>query len=143
MPAIFTLKKDERVKSRDLMNRIFKSGSSTFGYPFKLVFIDLGAQPIKSSSQILFSVSVPKRIHKTASQRNRIKRIIKESYRLLKPELLEAIKDVDSQFAVMYIYISKEEPEFGVLRVQMSKLHQKWVAQIKKGRFSNGSMTEV
>ena len=78
-----TLGKTERLKSRKLIKKLFEEGISIKNYPFRLVYIATETPPIKSS------FSVPKRNFKKAVDRNRIKRLIKEAYRLEKKNLFK------------------------------------------------------
>lgn len=57
---------------------------------------------------VKFSVSVSKKNFKTAVQRNKIKRAIREAYRTQKHSLYAACQEADKQIAFMLIYIGKE-----------------------------------
>lgn len=54
-------------------------------------------------------VSVSKRNFKKAVHRNRIKRLMREAYRLQKQELKNSLNE-NQQLAVFFIYIDKELP---------------------------------
>jgi ribonuclease P protein component len=111
MPTSLTFPKQEKLKSRKIIKDLFDKGSSFYLYPFKIVFIKFSEVP---SPQILFSVS--KRNFKRAVKRNRIKRLLREAYRLNKQEL---IKKIPSQFfplAIGIMYVSKEELPFDIIQ---------------------------
>lgn len=121
----FTLGKAERLKSRKLIGKLFEEGSSLKAYPFKLVYL-------KTTHTSEFSVqaafSVPKRRFKKAVDRNRIKRLLKEAYRLEKHIVYEG---VDDSFIFMITFIGKEEPAFIDVKKNIHKLLNLFVEEIK------------
>ena len=89
-----TFRKKERLSSIKLINSLFEDGKALFSYPFKIYY---------TAGTIGFNrilISVPKRQHKKAVNRNLIKRRIRESYRLNR-EILDSALSLD--FAVVYI----------------------------------------
>lgn len=122
----YTFHKRERLKSQKLIERIFTSGKSFLVYPFKIVWIPLVLQDSDQHSTeypIQFGVSVPKRRYAKAVQRNRIKRLMREAYRLHKHLLYEKLEDSHQRFAIMAIYVGKEELSYEVL----AKASRKWI----------------
>ena len=89
-----TFRKKERLSSIKLINSLFEDGKALFSYPFKIYYCAGTA----CFNRIL--ISVPKRQHKKAVNRNLIKRRIRESYRLNR-EILDSALSLD--FAVVYI----------------------------------------
>ncbi|MCO4292323.1 ribonuclease P protein component [Solitalea sp. MAHUQ-68] len=81
-----TFKKEERLCSKLLINELLQNGSSFLLYPFRIVWLPVQVNAQNSPAQILISVS--KKRFKRANKRNRIKRLIKEAYRLNKQQLL-------------------------------------------------------
>ncbi len=98
-----TLGKKERLKSRKLIGRLFEEGTSIKNFPYRLVYI------VTEKSSIQSSFSVPKRNFKKAVDRNRIKRLIKEAYRLEKENVF---KELNFHYAFMITYLGKKEPIF-------------------------------
>lgn len=97
----YKFRKEERLSSKKIIQELFDNGSSFYLYPFKVVYT---LQPDKSlPNQVLFSV--PKRNFKKAVDRNRIKRQLREAYRLNK----SLLPDSDVKFCIGYIYTSKEK----------------------------------
>ena len=98
--------KEERLCNKASIDGLFHKGSSFVFYPFRIVFIQpqLPAREGKHGVQVL--ISVPKRRIKKASDRNLIKRRIREAYRLQKAELLSPFFEQDNQpvhFAIQYL----------------------------------------
>ena len=82
--SVFTdrrFRKSERLHLKDDIDALFKEGRMTKSYPMlsKFRLVD------DEENLVRILVSVPKKRVKKASERNRIKRHIKETYRLLKP----------------------------------------------------------
>ena len=77
----FTLGKKERLKSKKLIEKLYAEGKSIKVFPFRMVFLQ-----VQHTSDFPFQVgfSVPKRNFKLAVSRNRIKRLMRETYRLQK-----------------------------------------------------------
>jgi ribonuclease P protein component len=97
----FSLKKREILRSKKDIKELFENGSSIFLYPFKVHYIP---QTNSENNQVLFSV--PKRNFKNATDRNLIRRRIREAYRLNKNDLLNDQKESFS-LSIVLIYISK------------------------------------
>ena len=83
-----TLKKEERLCSLKLIDRLFKgSGSrSMSAFPLRMVYAVIDSDSTAEGVQML--VSVPKRHFKRAVKRNRVKRQVREAYRKHKHTLL-------------------------------------------------------
>jgi ribonuclease P protein component len=108
----FSFPKDERLKSKKTLARLFKEGRSFSAYPIRVVWI---LQDEVKPAPVQFTVSVPKKKFKDAVDRNRIKRQIKEAYRLHKFALLDKLQHQHQQgksFAIMMIYVSTEKEPY-------------------------------
>ncbi len=75
-----TLSRDERIKSKKLIDALFTGGrsKSMTAFPLRAVYMSFGTDA-EQPTQIL--VSVPKRCFKHAVKRNRVKRQVREAYR--------------------------------------------------------------
>lgn len=83
MAKQFTLGSNERLKSRKLIERLFKEGKTMMIPSIKIHYlINPSATPA-----LRFGVTVGSRNFKKAVDRNRIKRLVRESYRLQKRPL--------------------------------------------------------
>jgi len=87
-PKKYTFPKEEHLCRKKLIEQLFGKQGSSFGvYPLRLTWL---AAPARTSAPPQVLVSVPKRTFKRAVDRNRLKRLMREAYRLNKYQLLDA-----------------------------------------------------
>lgn len=115
MPAF---KKQERLKSQKQIDELFATGMVYFEYPFRALFLE--TYNTEDLVQVLITVS--KKKYKNASARNRIKRLMREAYRLEKSYLYEN-RSIQGYLAL--IYIGGKEHDIKFLRKSMHRLLQK------------------
>ncbi len=82
----------------------------------------------ESESPIQFTVSVSKRKFKRAVDRNRVKRQIREAYRLNKAPLFEKLKQSGKKYAWMVIFTGSELPDYQQVEKAMKKILAKFEA---------------
>ncbi|HLY71435.1 MAG TPA: ribonuclease P protein component [Puia sp.] len=110
----------ERLKSRKLIRHLFSGGKSFTVYPFKIYYLldenifDLLKKYSSAKKKIILQcgVGVSSKNFKKAVDRNRIKRLMRESYRLQKGFLQDVLKAKNLQLALFIIYTDKELPEY-------------------------------
>lgn len=112
MGARFT--KTERLKSRKLIEAVFEKGSVLKKGPLRIKFLE---HPDNATHQVAFAV--PKRNFKSAVKRNRIKRQLREAYRLHKHLLSQ---NSGKKFALVFLYISKDIPTYQQLEKSVAGL---------------------
>ncbi|MBL7802833.1 MAG: ribonuclease P protein component [Saprospiraceae bacterium] len=121
----FSFTRQERLKSRTLLSRLFKEGHSFVAYPIRVAWLELPASETFAPVQVV--VSAPKRHFKTAVARNLLKRRIREAYRLHKHELYEKL--AGRRVALMLMYLGKEELPFAEIEAGVLKMIRKWPEQ--------------
>ena len=121
-----TLGKQERLKSKILLGKLYKEGSSVKSFPLRMVYIQADHS---SNYPAQVGVSVPKRNFKKAVSRNRIKRLLRESYRKQKQLVYNSI---DKPYVFMISYIGKEEFSYAEIEVKMEKLLNAFVEKINQ-----------
>jgi ribonuclease P protein component len=87
----FTFKRGERLKSRKVIEQMFKRGQSFAQYPLRIVWVDMEER--RSDFPAQFALSVSKKKFKRAVDRNRIRRLVREAYRLNKHVLYEGLEE--------------------------------------------------
>jgi ribonuclease P protein component len=117
----FTYNKTEKLKSKKLIDEVFAHGKSISAYPLRIVFIET---TLSESVKIKTGVSVPKRNFKKAVDRIRIKRLMREAYRLNKYEFFN---NITKQYALMILYIGKEKTTYTKVESAMKQLFKKFI----------------
>lgn len=113
------LPKSERLHAQKSIKELFDKGSSFFLYPFKVLVLHVpSTEP--QAPQVLFSVS--KKKLKKAVQRNRMKRIIKEGYRLNK-HILTGHPGTNQLIGL--IFVSSELMPFQTIQERVQKVLHK------------------
>jgi ribonuclease P protein component len=121
-----TYSKIEKLKSKILIEKLFDEGKSVKIFPLRLIFLEtIFNEPIK----IKCGVSVGKRNFKNAVDRNRVKRLIREAYRLNKSAYFN---NITTQYAFMILYIGNEKPTFEQTDKSMRKLLEKFVEGVSE-----------
>jgi len=115
----------ERLKSRKAISSLFRSGHSFVAYPLRVVWKE-SSPYLAAMSRVQVLISVPKRNFKSAVDRNRLKRQIREAYRLQKQEFYDKIEAADLNISLMVSYIAKEELPFAEIEAGVRKLIRKF-----------------
>jgi len=102
-----SLAKKERIKSKKIMESIFKEGKTLKKYPLKLIYLKVEDK----SEGLKFAVSVPKKLFKNAVDRNALKRKVREVYRKNNLSLRKIMQDQNLCIALMFIYVSNIKEE--------------------------------
>ena len=106
MAKQFTLGKNERLKSRKQTELLFSKGMKFSVHPFRIYY----SVHQEDKAPLLFGVGVSSKIFKKAVDRNRVKRLVREAYRLQKNELRDQLKTQGIGMDVFFIYTGKELP---------------------------------
>ena len=116
--------RSERLKSPTVIGRLFKEGRGFLAYPLRVVWLPLEGGPAESPVQV--AIAVPKRVFKTAVARNRLKRQIREAYRLHKDGLFARLGPDHAPIALMLVYVAKEALSYKEIEGGVKKMVRKW-----------------
>jgi ribonuclease P protein component len=122
----FTLGNDERLKSRKLIERLFRDGKSFAVFPFRVYYLSL---PNEGHFPLQAGFGAGSKNFKRAVDRNRIKRLAREAYRLQKQELVSLLIEKGQALAIFIIYTGKELPETALVTVKIGLALQKLIKE--------------
>ncbi|WP_298546934.1 ribonuclease P protein component [uncultured Aquimarina sp.] len=114
---------NEKLKSKKEIELLFSEGKSIAKYPVRLIY---RKTTLEKEAKIQAGVSVSKRNFKKAVDRNRIKRLLRESYR--KNKYLVS-NNTTHQFAFMFLYTGKEMPDYILIESKIKEIIQKFIAK--------------
>ncbi len=113
----FRFPKSEKLKSKKAIELLFTEGKTVTKYPIKVFYLSIEN---KEKTQAAFAV--PKRNFKNAVDRNRIKRQLREAYRLQK-HLLK--NEGDLKFTLFFLYIGKEMLPYFTIEASLKSVIKK------------------
>lgn len=123
----YTLRYPERLRKKEIIDKIFnREGSKLKAYPLSLFYLEVPL-PYKVPAQMM--VVVPRKNLKRQVYRARVKRAVKELYRLNKRTLFEAIGS--RQFALVWHFGDKQASSFNELEISFNRLLNEFVTRIK------------
>ena len=121
----YTLGKEERLKSKKLIESLYQKGNSVKAFPLRMIFLKTKHT---SNFPVQMGVSVAKRNFKLAVDRNRIKRLMRESYRLQKAIVYN---NIENPYVFMISYLGKEELKYEEIYAKMTKLLTLFITETK------------
>jgi ribonuclease P protein component len=116
----FFLRKEHKLKSRKAIESLFSKGKSFTNFPFRVCW-----QIVNEAAGIKVGFTASSRNFKNATDRNRIKRLMREAYRLQKNELLENILIQQKSLHLFFIFTGKEVPTFELVADKMQSVLRK------------------
>ncbi len=125
---IYTFAKAERVTGAKRVDALFASGKSFISYPLRVVYLQHEQSPTCKCSIL---VTVPKKRIKKAVHRNRIKRMVRESYRLNK-ELVYNIDFGEQSLDIAFVYVKDTASDYIEIQKAMQKALKQVAIRIKK-----------
>ncbi len=113
----YTFGKEERLCSRSLMDRLYADGHRLLAFPFSVQWLAVeGTQPC----QIM--IVAPKRRFRHAVDRNHVRRLPRECWRLRKPDFYTFLQEHNLCIVLSLVYVHNEIMSHDQLGHKMDKL---------------------
>ena len=123
--------KQQRLKSKKVIDQLFTEGKSINTFPLKLIYLKT---PLPEKTPVQVAVVVPKKNFKSAVKRNRIKRLLREGYRLNKHLIFN---NMETQYALVILYLGKEMPLFSQIEEGTKAILSKFLKKISHEKSGN------
>lgn len=113
--------KHERLCSRKQIDLLFTKnmGASAAAFPIKVVFMET-QEAMVTPLQVMFVV--PKRNFKHAHDRNKLKRRMREAYRLNKQAIYDVLNPGGKKIIIAFIYTAKQQQNYPEIALAVTKL---------------------
>lgn len=116
---MFHFPKNQKLCNEKAIERLFENGKSLTEKPFRIIYnIDNNSEDIF----LKFLIVIPKKRVRLASDRNVIKRRVKEAYRLQKSELEKYLKSNNHQLNLAIIYQKHEILDYKLIEEKIKLL---------------------
>ncbi|UKN00358.1 ribonuclease P protein component [Paracrocinitomix mangrovi] len=112
----------ERLKSRKIIEDVYDNGKQINHFPFRLKYL---LADFEDGANVKIAIAVPKRKVKKAVKRNRIKRQIREAYRLNKSDLLSKFEGKEKGLALFLVYTGEQDQNYQWLEKKLVDLLKK------------------
>ena len=132
----FGFSKQERICKRDDFHEILSKGQSVYCYPFRCIYLWRDAD----SFSMRVAISVSRKRFKHAVDRNKVKRLIRENYRLEKHQFYQHYADCHQSLDILIIYTDTKILSFSLFQKFFIKLIDKLIK--KNSPLSSPKLTE-
>jgi ribonuclease P protein component len=108
LPTVFTYQKKDKLKSRKQTQHLFSTGQAINVFPIRLIYtiepMVSNAESPSATSVLQAGVGAPSRTFRKAVQRNRVKRLLREAYRLEKPNFISQAALDNKRVNLFFLY---------------------------------------
>ncbi len=121
-----TFTKEERLCGRLRLKEVVSTGRTVHESPIKLVGKKM-ALPTMQPAQVAFAI--PRRYMRNAVDRNKMRRRMREAWRLNKLPFLDRLRAADAQCAWLFIYQGREPITFAATTLKITRSLDRWMKE--------------
>lgn len=133
MAKEYSLGKNEKLRHKTLVDGVFAGGKTIYEYPLRLTYRIVGKEELtqafrasvpKGVGKIQMLITVPKKKLRHAVDRVRMRRLIRETYRLNRNQLKTTIAENDSigTLSLAFIYLHSQKVSYAQIEKKMCRL---------------------
>lgn len=127
-----TFIKPDRLCNKRHIEKLFKEGKAFLIYPFRVVYLQPPDDGYAPAVPLQVLVSVSRKRIKAAVGRNRIKRLVRESYRTNKHELTNYLIEADKKLLLGLVYVGDSLPEFTYIELKINAVMRRLIDDLSK-----------
>lgn len=121
-----TFRKHERLSGRDRLKQVVAEGRAVKVHPFRLLGL---LMPLEPTARAQVAFAVPKRHVKLATDRNRVRRHMREAYRLNKHRWYERLDQAGVQCAWLLIFQGSGPLSWSESSEKISRVFDRWTQE--------------
>ena len=132
LPKNFTYQKKDKLKSRKQTQFLFSKGTAITMHPIRLLYtIEKVEAGIFPNGLLQAGVGAPSRQFRKAVQRNRVKRLLREGYRLEKPNFTNSISLTNTRLNLFFLYVDVNVQTQQQIQTSIKLILQKLADKLK------------
>lgn len=124
----FAFPKAQKLCGQTTIDRLFRDGQGFARFPLRVVYI-VNDEPRQGEAPLRMMVSVGKKKFKRAVKRNRVKRLVRETWRLRKHAVEDALDG--RGLHVAFLFLSSDLPTYDEIDSAMSKAVDRLVNEVR------------
>lgn len=123
MSKLFSFPKQERLCLQDRIESVYSEGKGLVAYPLRVAY---RLEPsVEDEPTACMLVSVAKRRFRRANRRNRIKRLVREAYRLNRRSFVSVLESKSLRIDLAFMMISDDMPDYETIEKAILKAFKK------------------
>ena len=132
LPKNFTYQKKDKLKSRKQTQFLFSNGKAITMHPIRLIYTIENAEAGMFPTGLLQAgVGAPSRHFRKAVQRNKVKRLLREGYRLEKPNFTNSINLTNTRLNLFFLYLDAHVQTQQQIQATINLILQKLADKLK------------
>lgn len=125
----YTFGKEERLCRKKVIDNLFSNGKSFYSNPFRVIYVKEGIENA-FPAQVLITIS--RKAYRNATERNRIRRKIREAYRYSKEEFYLSLQKSGLKCAFVLIFNGNPNLSTDDLRQKINQCLKRLIRELNE-----------